>query len=412
MNDIRKKRRYINYLTCVFLLVYGMKALDGGCLTYLSEELMTSLRCTTAQYSSLSSLYYLTYSLSCMLVGMLTSRMARRKILLAPMTLATGVISLATTQVNSFTGLALCRFLTGFFQGGSFSLMLSILSKNLVVNDYGRRNGIINMGSSVISTLAGPVLFSYMALHYAWNTAYYLTGPVLIALSLVICFTVDEVKVEVQKKAADRGAWQQNVRECIHSHVFLMCLGIGVLETLSNLCVGVFAPLYYTDVMGYDTLTKAAFLSAKGLCTLPLMLIVPALADRFSVRKVMTVTFSLAFLAPFVTAVLPGTAFSAVVLAALGAVGGATVSLFTYMIPRNALPERLHGMANGVILGVSCLIGGTIAPVVLGLLVEIGWPIPSVLGICALTYLFCVVLSVFLKVRPNDASQDARQAAA
>lgn len=120
MNDIRKKRRYINYLTCVFLLVYGMKALDGGCLTYLSEELMTSLRCTTAQYSSLSSLYYLTYSLSCMLVGMLTSRMARRKILLAPMTLATGVISLATTQVNSFTGLALCRFLTGFFQGGSF----------------------------------------------------------------------------------------------------------------------------------------------------------------------------------------------------------------------------------------------------------------------------------------------------
>lgn len=412
MNDIRKKRRYINYLTCVFLLVYGMKALDGGCLTYLSEELMTSLRCTTAQYSSLSSIYYLTYSISCMLVGMLTSRMARRKILLAPMTLATGVISLATAQVNSFAGLALCRFLTGFFQGGSFSLMLSILSKNLVANDYGRRNGIINMGSSVISTLAGPVLFSYMALHYAWNTAYYLTGPVIIALSLVICFTVDEVKVEVQKKAADRGAWKQVARECIHSHVFMMCLGIGVLETLSNLCVGVFAPLYYTDVMGYDTITKAAFLSAKGLCTLPLMLIIPALADRFSVRKVMTVTFSLAFLAPFVTAVLPGTTFSAVVLAALGAVGGATVSLFTYMIPRSALPERLHGMANGVILGVSCLIGGTLAPVVLGLLVEIGWPIPSVLGICALTYLLCVALSVFLKVRPYDASQDAQQAAA
>lgn len=410
--DIGKRRLYINYLTCVFLMVYGMKALDGGCLTYMSEELMTTLRCSTAQYSSLSSIYYLTYSLSCLLVGMLTSRISKRKILLVPMTFATGIISLATTQVNSFAGLALCRFLTGFFQGGSFSLMLAIISKNLVVNDYGRRNGIINMGSSVISTIVGPILFSYMALHYAWNTAYYLTGPVIIALSLVMFFTVDEVEIEVQKKASSEGAWREIAYECVHSPVFMMCLGIGVLETISNLCVGVFAPLYYTVVMGYDTVTKAAYLSAKGLCTLPLMLIVPALADRFSVRKVMIGTFSLAFIAPFVTAMLPGTTFSAVILAALGAVGGATVSLFTYMIPRYALPERLHGMANGVILGVSCLLGGTIAPVVLGLLVEIGWPIPSVLGVCALTYLLCVVLSVFLKVERYDSSQDAGRAAA
>lgn len=406
MRNSRRRGLYINYITCLFMLVYGMKTLDGGCVSYLSEELMTALRCSTAQYSSLSSIYYLSYSASCLVVGLLTNRMSGRKILIVPMTLATGLISLATSQVSTFAGLAACRFLTGFFQGGSFSLMLAIMSKNLVKDDYGKRNGIINMGSSIISTIAGPVLFSYIALHYQWNAAYYITGPVIIALSIVMFFTVDEVEIEVQKKSSDKNAWKKTLNECVNSRVFMMCLCIGILETISNLGIGVFAPLYYTQVMGYDTVTKAAFLSAKGLCNLPLMLIIPSLADRIPVRKVMIGTFVLALAAPLATALLPGTVFSAVLLAVLGSAGGATVSLFTYMIPRYALPERLHGIANGVILGIACLIGGTIAPVVMGLLVESGWPIPNVLGLCAFTYLLCIIASVFLRTKKYDPSTD------
>lgn len=393
---------YINYLTLIFMLIYGMKSLDGSCISYLSEELMEALGCSTAQYSSLSSIYYLSYSLSCLAVGMLTSRISRRKILIVPMTLMTGILSLATSQVTTFAGLALCRFFTGFFQGGSFSLMLAILSKNLVSNDYGRRNGIINMGSSVISTVLGPVLFSYMALYHAWNTAYSITGPILMALAVILFFTVDEVQIEVQKRAAGKNPWKKIVHECLHHRVFMMCLFIGILETISNLCIGVFAPLYYTDIMQYDTLTKASFLSAKGLCNLPLMMIIPALADRFSVRSVMIGTFMLSLLAPLTAALLPGTTFSAVILAVLGSAGGATVSLFTYMIPRYALPERLHGMANGVILGVACLIGGTIAPAAMGALVETGWSIPGILGLCACTYFLCILLSVFLRVEKYE----------
>ncbi len=409
MKKQTKKLLYINYLTVLFTLVYGMKTLDGSCVTYLSEELMTALHCTTAQYSSLSSIYYLSYSISCMAVGILTSRVSRRKILIAPMTLITGIISLATSQVSTYAGLVLCRFFTGFFQGGSFSLMLAILSKNLVANDYGKRNGTINLGSSVISTLIGPVLFSYMALHHDWNTAYYITGPAIIVMSAIMFLTVGEVEIEIQQKTSEESPWQRTFHECIHSRVFMMCLCIGILETVSNLSIGVFAPLYYTDIMGYSTMTKAAFLSAKGLCNLPVMLVVPWLADRLPVRKVMIGTFILALTAPLATFLLPGSTFSAVILAVFGSAGGATVSLFTYMIPRYALPERLHGIANGVILGVSCLIGGTLAPAVLGMLVESGWPISWALGFCACTYILCIALSLFLRVNPYNPAADKVQ---
>ena len=67
-------------------------------------------------------------------------------------------------------------------------------------------------------------------------------------------------------------------------------------------------------------------------------------------------------------------------------------------------------MANGVILGVACLIGGTIAPAAMGALVETGWSIPGILGLCACTYFLCILLSVFLRVEKYEpaAEQNAR----
>lgn len=398
MNKLKKELWYINYITALFLLVLGMKSLDGACLTYMSEELTTQLGITTGQYSKLSSYYYLSYSSSCILVGIITSRLSKRKILIAVMTLMTGVVSLITSMVTTYEGLAACRLATGLFQGGSMSIMLSIIAKNLVKDDYGTRNGVINLGSSVIALSVGPVFYAYMAAHFRWNTAYLYTGAFLVVLSIAIFFTVKEVNVEVQK-TSQKHPVVRTIKECIHSKVFIMCFVIGILETVSNLSISVFRPIYYTEVMGFDTATKAAYIAAGGFAYLPIGIAVPALADRFSVQKVMLGTFVLALLAPLSVVLFPGTMFSAVVLSAIGAAGGATVSLFTYMIPRNALPERLHGFANGVILGVACLIGGTAAPAILGDLVDVyNWTIPQVLAVTAGTYTICVILSLFLHI--------------
>ena len=115
-------------------------------------------------------------------------------------------------------------------------------------------------------------------------------------------------------------------------------------------------------------------------------------------------------MAPAAVLLFPGTLFSAVVLAVLGGAGGATVTLFTYMIPRYALPERLHGFSNGVILGVACLIGGTAAPAILGDLVDrYGWSIQQAIGVTAGTYLACILLSLFLRVKKCDSSMQETQ---
>ncbi|MED9822271.1 MAG: MFS transporter [Christensenellales bacterium] len=402
------KRGYANYITALFLLILGMKTLDGAGLTYMSEKLMDQLRMSSGQYSKLSAYYYLSYSLSCILAGMIASHIPQRKILIAVMTIAVGVISICTSMVTTYAQLVMCRLATGLFQGGSMSYMLAIIAKNLVENEYGMRSGVINLGSSLISLFIGPIYYYYMAEHFRWNTAYLLTGSVILALGVVCLLTVREVHVQTQHQSSS--AVGETVKECFHSRVFMMCFFIGILETVSNLSISVFRPLYYTEVMGYDSAKKALFISAGGMAYLPVALIVPMLADRFPVQRVMLATFVLAWIAPAAVLFFPGTELSAVLLAALGGVGGATVTLFTYMIPRYALPERLHGFSNGVILGVACLIGGTAAPAILGDLVDrYGWSISQAISVTAGTYLVCMMLSAFLRMRPYARSQELGQ---
>ena len=64
-----------------------------------------------------------------------------------------------------------------------------------------------------------------------------------------------------------------------------MCFFIGILETISNLSIGVFKPIYYSDIMSFDTATKGSLHVGGGIAYLPIGLAVPALADNFPLRR-------------------------------------------------------------------------------------------------------------------------------
>ena len=408
-DEYRKKLRYVNYLTGLFLMVSGMKALSGECVTFFSDKLIHDLHFTTSQYSSMTALYYLSFGVSSIVIGALVSRSRRRKAFLVPMTLMVGVFSILASQTSSYWGLAACRFGTGVFTGSSQAMMLNVISKNLVREDYGTRNGIIGGGSTVISGTMGPILLAALATYFAWNSAFLLTGVLLAALSLLILFTVKEVDCEVKTSRGPGGflGYLSSVKELFQNRAFVLCFVIGLLETTGNLCLGVFMPLYYSEVMGFDTATKGVFLSLRGMCYIPVGFLVPLLADKFPVKRVMACTFLGAFVAPAAAFLLRGTTASAYLLAIFGAWAGVTVTLFTYMIPRVALPEHLYMQSSGMILGVAVLFGGSLAPQIMSRLIESGWEIEYVLGLCAGLFALCALLSLLVNVghRPQQTAE-------
>lgn len=394
-----QRLRYVNYLTALFLLVAGMKALTGECVTFFSDKLIHELHFTATQYASLSSLFYLSYGASTIVIGILTGRSPKRKAWLFPMTLAIGLISVLASFVRSYPGLAACRLATGVFTGSSQAIMLNIVSRNLVREDYGTRNGIINGGSTIISGTLGPVGLAFLAARYAWNASFFVIGAALIVLALLILFTVREVRCETNAAQPDQRpkSLPGSVSALFRNRIFVLCFVIGLLETTANLCLAVFMPLYFSEVMGFDTLRKGWFMSLRGMCYLPVGILIPLLADRFPVRYVMAGTFLCAVIAPAAAFALPGTMVSAYLLAIFGSWAGVTVTLFTYMIPRMTLPESLYMQGSGIILGVSVLLGGSLAPQMMSALLESGWRIEWLLAVCAALFTVCVLLSLSIK---------------
>lgn len=396
----RKKLWYVNYLTMLFLLVAGMKMLTGVCVTFFSDKLIHDLNFTTSQYSSMSSLYYLSYGISTIVIGILTGRSQKRKAWLFPMTLMVGIVSILASLAQNYLNLAICRLANGIFTGSSQAIMLNIISKNLVREDYGARNGIISGGATIISGTFGPILLAILSTYYTWNVSFLLIGIILIILAFMVLLTVREVNCEVRETQARQGFKSvfESIHELFQNKMYVLCFIIGLLETTANLCLAVFMPLYFTEVMGFDTVKKGWFMSLRGLCYIPVGLFVPQLADKYPIKYIMAGTFICAIIAPAATFLYTGTITSAYLLAIFGSWAGVTVTLFTYIIPRIILPENLYMQGSGIILGVAVLFGGSLAPQIMSRLIESGWKIEYILALCAILFTVCAFLSLLIDI--------------
>ena len=78
-----------------------------------------------------------------------------------------------------------------------------------------------------------------------------------------------------------------------------------------------------------------------------------------------------------------------------------------YQIPRVALPAHLYMQSSGMILGVAVLFGGSLAPQIMSRLIESGWEIEYVLGLCAGLFALCALLSLLVNVghRPQQTTE-------
>lgn len=390
-------RFYINYISILFFLVYGIVMLDASGITYFSDVLMSELAISTSQYSALNSAVWCTKAISSILVGIIADRTGLRKKLLVPLLITAGVLSIWTGLTNSFASILILRFLWGMCVGSTLSMLISIASKCLAKNDFGFRSGFISSGSAVIASTLGPIILTTVVLQFSWRAAFFLTGALLVFFGALIQLSVDEVKC-LQTAGTLRGV-VNSFKVLIKNRTFLICLLIGIFECAGKLAITIFAPLYLTETMGISTELKGTLLAVMGLVYIPISFFVPALADHFPGRLVMAITFVFCLIAPAAMIFFEGTIASVVCLVIFGNWAAATVSIFIYLLPGQALPENLIGTANGLIMGVSVFFGGCVFPIILGKLAESVNGLRTVMIVGCVLFVACILLSLFLKDR-------------
>ena len=274
-------------------------------------------------------------------------------------------------------------------------MMVSIIKKNLVKDDFGARSGFVSCGSAVLCSTLGPMILTAIVLKWSWRGAFCFTGLMLLLLGLLMQFTVREVEYPVVRKTGSQSGG--NVLKALFTNrVFVLCLVIGIFETAGKMSLTIFGPVYLTEICGLDTKMKGAVLSAMGLVYIPATLIIPALADRFRATKVMAVTFFLCVITPAAMLFLQGSRTSVISYVVFGNLAAATVSIFIYLLPARALPPELTGTANGIIMGASVFFGGFVCPVLLGRIAGTDSGLMVMAGICIAMFMVCGILSLVI----------------
>ncbi len=403
MEQTKPTKGYLNYISLLFFLAYGFIMLDANGVTFFSDILMEELHITAAQYSSLNSAIWCTKAVSSIVVGILADRSGLRKVFVSPLLFVAGALSILTAFSNSFILILCMRFVWGLCVGATLSMLVSIVSKNLIRNDLGARSGFISCGSAVIASTLGPMLLTQVVLRFTWRGSFVLTGASILIIAFLIQFTVKEVHCEKINNQAGANAFVSSVFELARNRSFMLCLLIGVFECAGKLTISIFGPLYLTEIMSVDPTTKGNLLSAMGLIYIPVSFIIPALADRFSAKKVMLITFLLCLITPLSMVLMEGRAISIATLVLFGNWAAATVSLFIYVIPGRALPEHLIGTANGIIMGVSVFVGGCVCPLILGKFADSVQGIRDIMWACSAMFMLCILLTAFLKENKKKA---------
>lgn len=389
---------YINFLTVLFFVVYGTMMLDASGITYYSDILMRELSITPSQYSALNAAVWCSKAISSIAVGALADRWGMRKRFVAPLTICAGALSLCTSLASTYETMLIFRFLWGMCVGSMLSMLVSILGNNLVKNDFGMRSGFVSSGSAVIASTIGPVLLTSLVQRFSWRASFLLTGGLLLSLGILMQFCVKEVHLEVSaQKGNSVGAFLKSTGALWKNRTFVLCFLIGLFECAGKLAITIFAPLYVTEVAGISTGTKGVLLTAMGLIYIPVSFLIPALADRFSGKKVMLITFLLCLLTPLSMVLMEGSTVSICLLVAFGNWAAATVSIFIYMLPGQVLPKHLQGTANGLIMGTSVLFGGCIVPLILGKIAEMDNGMRWIMVLCSLLFVACIVSTALIR---------------
>lgn len=406
MHEKARSTAYVNYLSVLFFLIYGFMMLGADGITFFADVFMKELNITSSQYSALNSAVWCTKAISSVVIGILADRTGKRKIWIVPSLMLASIFSILSALVDSFVPLLVLRFLWGCCVGATLSMLISILGKNLVKNDFGKRSGFVSAGSAVIASTLGPILLTAVAVRFSWRGAFVLNGLLLLVATLVMQLTVQEVYYEKQISDGKRaGSFFAALGELLKDRTFLLCLFIGIFECAAKLTLTIFGPLYLTNVAGIGTELKGVLLSAMGLIYIPVSILIPALADRFSGRKVMLTTFVICLITPLLMTILPGSRISVAGYVMFGNWAAATVSLFIYYIPSRALPEHLIGTANGLIMGVSVFFGGCVCPILLGGVADSVSGIHLIVTLCCAMFVACIVLTALLKNKTCDGEE-------
>lgn len=391
-------------------LGFGLVGIDRFMIMPLFPVMMHDLHLDYQDLGHITGALSVAWGISAMLMGNLSDRIGRRKVIIPAIvlfSLLAGLSGLAT-GVGS---LVLIRAVMGFAEGAYTPASIIATLDASKPSRHGRNVGIQQMALPLFGLGLAPILVTQMLKVMPWHSIFAvvtLPGLVIALLMWRVLRNSTPSNASVHTPAHDtaRHTWTEVFRyHNIRLNVVGMLCWLTCLVVLSALF-----PSYLVDYLHLDLSQMGFVLSAIGFGGMLGTVTMPTLSDRLGRKPVMILS-------------VIGAAIFMVLLARTGP---NPTALFGYLmmtllfvfslitltvgpISAESVPAALMSTASGIVVGVGEVFGGGIAPAIAGFVAKhFGIQYIMVLGFVALA----VGMLVALSLKETVPSRSARSVSA
>ena len=380
---------YENALVLILGMTFGIVFLDRQAATNLMPLIKPALGLDNTQVGMVGSALAVTWAISAYLVGLISDRTGRRKLVLISCVIGFSLCSVVSGLARSFPVLVASRLLMGLLEGGVMPVCLAIMTLASSERRRALNAGLVqNMFPNLVGNALGPIVLVAVATALSWRQAFYLSAIPGLFCVLAIALWVKEPPKDA---FAEAGVLPEPLRlfDMLRVRNVLVCVLVSIFMVGWLVTASVFLPTFLVEHRHLPLAAAARVMGVVGIAALAGGLTLPALSDRFGRKPVVIIGCFGALVAPLSALFFGGPVWALSALQFVGWMSAGVFPIFMATIPGESLPRAQIATAMGLVVGAGELCGGVFGPIIAGRLAD-----GTVLGLQAPMYLVAASIVV------------------
>ncbi|NBC36705.1 MFS transporter [Novosphingobium sp. FSY-8] len=361
--NYRRSGAYQAWVVGLLSLNFGIVFFDRNAPSFLMPFIQKDLGFDNTAVGLLSSALSLTWALSGLIVGGLSDKLGKKKIVVVVASIAFCLCSFVSGAAHTFLILLASRLLMGVAEGGIMPVSHAMIVAEVEPKWRGMAMGIgQNLGSNLLGSFVAPLVLVWIALTWDWRTGFYLAALPGLVTAVLIWITLREPPAEAEHEEHPK----VSLKEAFANRNVLLCSAIAVLLVSYLVVCWAFMPLFLTKVRGFDAGTMGWLMATLGLSAGLGSALVPAISDAVGRKPVMVFFSVLGLILPLGAMYFHGSLW---VLAAIFFFGwglNGVFPMFMATIPAESVDPRLAATLTGMVMGTGEVLGGVLSPFIAG----------------------------------------------
>lgn len=365
----------LGFLFLLSVLNYTDKAILG----LAAQPIMSELNLSYDQFGLVGSVFFVTYAVGGIFIGVLTYRINTKYLL---MMIAVGwTISLASAYfVESLAHLMLLRAVLGFFEGGTYALCVVHLARWFTSAERGVTSAIMTSGTIFGTYIAAPLLVMGIT-NIGWQHTFALLGLASLIWAFLFFFMRDEPKeplVEDVKSLASNQEmpFKDVLKVFLNPYVFSTLVISFVAMWIASWII-TWAPTYLIKIVGLEPQRMSIIFAMMGVTGAVYAIFIGKFSDVLfkknkslvkSYDRILIINLSIGAAAFLLTTVVTSPVLACLLLG-LALVMNASLLPLNTAIKTMVIPKNLVGSVLGIAMPISSM-AGVISPWITGYLVK------------------------------------------